>query len=183
MLSQMSVNRLLKLLPALLPAGGAILTLSGCAILANRGGSAAYRTDQMNLWRQYLGVAVAIQYMVLALALWKAHKRTRLSRLFLSLLFLPIVWTVFGEWGFNLGIWIIGWGWPGKIVAILLSIGGGAVTSSSIYPYLLGAIVFQNVDFLTYWALPSVAASFTVAMLYFSGRMNSLPRKQKKDSA
>lgn len=163
-------TRLLKILLAVTLLGGLPLLLSGCALLADENTYAQPLTHEVDLWRQYVGVAIAIQYLLLTWALWKAHKRAKLSRLFLGLLFLPLVWTIIGEWVYRLGMWIVDWGWPGKIIAIVISFLGGAAAGGNIYPYVIGGVIFNDTSFLLYWTVPGVVASYAAAILYLVGK-------------
>ena len=172
----MRKNRSAEIISALAVAGILPLFLSGCSLLANKADYGRPLTHELDLWRQYLGVTIAVQYLLLTLALWKAHKRGKLSRLFLSLLLLPLVWTILGEWTYRLGMWIIGWGQAGEALAAGLSFISGLAGGGSIYPYLIGAFVFNDSTFLLYWAVPSVAASYAAAIYYLSGF-----RLRKKD--
>ncbi|MHB1390921.1 MAG: hypothetical protein ACYCXF_06770 [Thermoleophilia bacterium] len=107
-------------------------------------------TQEVSYWRQYLGVAVAIQVLVLAWVFWTTDRKAKMSRLFLSLFLLPLVWTVLGEWVYRVGHWVLGLGLPGRIAAIVLSFAGGIHGTTSVYSFMLGAMVFNDTDFLLY---------------------------------
>lgn len=122
-------------------------------------------TSEVSNWRQYVGVAVAVQFLLLAWVFWTTHRRARMSRLFLALLFLPLVWTKIGEWVYRLGLWVLDLGFVGRLAAIFLSFLGGITGTSNVYSYALGA-TFNDIDFLLYWVVPGVAASYLAAMAY-----------------
>lgn len=146
------------------------LLVSGCALLANKQDYAQPYTKEVANWRQYLGVAIAIQYLLLTWGLWRTKRRTKLSRLFLALLFLPLAWTILGEWFYRLGLWMLDWGWPGQILSILISFVNGAGVGGSIYPYVVGGLIFNDTRFLLFWAVPGVVASYVTAIFYLIGR-------------
>jgi hypothetical protein len=157
-------------LPPVLAAGSALL-ISGCSFYANRVTYAGQVTTELEQWRQYLGVAIAVQYLLLTWGLWKAHKRSRMSRVFLGLFFIPLLWTFLGEWVYRIGMWIVGWGWPGKLLAVLLSfLGGVSGGGGNVYPYLIGAAVFNDVEYLLFWSLPGVISAYVTALLLIAGK-------------
>lgn len=140
-----------------------LLLLSGCSL---RGDDSYVQpfTSEVSYWRQYLGVAVAIQVLTLAYVYWITGRRAKMSRLFLGLLLVPLVWTKLGEWLYRLGSLVLELGLPGKAIAIFLSFLGGINGTSNVYSFLLGGVVFNDVGFLLYWVIPGVAASFLAAV-------------------
>ncbi len=164
-------NRRLNLYLAIGLAWAMALLVTGCSLRANQDALGHPLTDEVSNWRQYLGVALAVQYLLLTWALWKTHKRGQLSRTFLGFMFIPLVWTILGEWAYRLGTWVIGWGWPGRLLAIVISFlsgitGGGG----NIYPYLLGAVVFNDTRYLLYWSVPGIVAAYVAIFLRFAGK-------------
>lgn len=155
----------------------AALFISGCSLRPDEQYIKTETTEVSN-WRQYLGVAVAVQFLLLAWVFWTTHRRARMSRLFLALLFLPLVWTKIGEWVYRLGVWVLDMGFYGRLVAIFLSFLGGITGTSNVYSYALGA-VFNDIDFLLYWVVPGVAASYLAAFAYLV-KGPKKPRREKE---
>ena len=149
-----------------------LLLLSGCALLANKEDYGHPYTDEIANWRQFLGVALAVQYLLLTWGLWRARKRRSLSRLFLALLFLPLAWTIVGEWFYRLGIWVLAWGWPGQILAIVISLANGVFVGANIYPYVVGGLIFNDTRFLLLWGVPGVVGSYLTAFYYLRHKSN-----------
>jgi hypothetical protein len=139
--------------------------LSGCSLRPDDQYVQPYTTEVSN-WRQYLGVAVAVQFLLLAWVFWTTHRRARMSRLFFALIFLPLMWTKIGEWLYRLGEWVLEWETYGRLLAIFLSFVGGITGTSNVYSYTLGAAVFNDVEFLLYWVVPGVVASYAAALAY-----------------
>lgn len=151
--------------PLLAWIAGMALLFCGCGLRADERYVQPF-TQEVSNWRQYLGVAVAIQVLVLAWVFWTTNRKAKMSRLFLSLLLIPLTWTVLGEWVYRMGNWVLGLGLPGRIIAIILSFAGGIHGTASVYSFLLGAVVFNDTKFLLYWAVPGVVASFLAAVAY-----------------
>lgn len=145
--------------------GAVILLLSGCSLREDQQYVQPY-TEEVADWRQYLGVAVAVQFLLLAWVFWHTGRKGRMSRLLLGLVLVPLVWTKLGEWVYRLGKLVLDWGVFGKLIAIFLSFIGGIHGTSNVYSYLLGGVVFNDPDFLLYWAVPGVVASFAAALAF-----------------
>lgn len=143
-----------------------VLTIfaTGCSLRPDHEYIKPETTDVSN-WRQYVGVAVAIQFLLLAWVFWTTHRRARMSRLFLALLLLPLIWTKVGEWIYRLGLMVLDMGFTGKLLAIFLSFVGGITGTSNVYSYAVGS-VFNDIDFLLYWVVPGVASSYLAAIAY-----------------
>ncbi|MHB8921967.1 MAG: hypothetical protein ACYC51_00970 [Thermoleophilia bacterium] len=161
------IHRDLSLIARLLTTTGAGMALlfSGCGLRVDEKYVQPFTLEVSN-WRQYLGVAVAIQLLVLAWVFWTTDRKAKMSRLFLSLLLLPLVWTVLGEWAYRMGNWVLSLGLFGRAIAIILSFAGGIHGTASVYSFLLGAVVFNDTRFLLYWVVPGVAASGPAAIAY-----------------
>lgn len=67
---------------------------------------------------------------------------------------------------YRLQVWIFDWGWPGRLLAIILSFTGGLYGTSSIFTYLLGGFVFSDTCYLLYWSVPGVIAGYIVAISF-----------------
>ena len=148
-----------------------MLLISGCSFLANRQALGHPATPEIDHWRQYLGFALALQYLLLTWALWKTVRRKHLSRVFLGFLLVPLAWTILGEWTYRLQIWVLGLGCQGKVLAggasFVLGLTGGNL---NIYPYALGALVFNDSNYLLYWALPGFVSAYAAIAVFLSGR-------------
>jgi hypothetical protein len=149
--------------------GLAILLTAGCSFRANQEIYGGPYTEDVSRWRQYLGVAVAIQFFLMALALWNTHHRVKMSRMFLALVFIPLLWTYPAELVYRLEIWILDWGWAGQLLAIMVSFLSGASVAVNVFSYLLGGVVFNDTRYLLYWSVPGVAAGYAAALFYITG--------------
>ncbi|MHB8859939.1 MAG: hypothetical protein ACYC6Z_10735 [Thermoleophilia bacterium] len=171
-----------------LPAAAMVFTflaasalISGCAVRAREDVYGQPYTPDVSRWRQYLGAAIAIQFFLLALALWNSGHRQKISRMLLSLVLVPLLWTFPAELIYRLQVWILDWGWPGRLLAIILSFAGGLYGTSSIFTYLLGGFVFSDTRYLLYWSVPGVIAGYIVAVRFvINWRLSE--NRHRKDS-
>ncbi len=148
----------------------AVTSISGCSFRADQESYGHPFDDSVSNWRQYLGVAVAIQFLLMALALWHTRHRVKMSRMILALVLVPLLWTWPGELLYRLESLLLDWGWPGKMLAVILSFISGTLGTTNIFNYVLGGIVFNDTGFLLYWSVPGVIAGYAAAVLYISGK-------------
>ena len=161
----------------------AALLDSGCSIRANEELYGQPYTPDVSRWRQYLGVAIAIQLFFLALALWNSNRHEKMSRMFLSLVLVPLLWTYPAELLYRLQVWVLDWGWPGHLLAIILSFAGGLYGTLSVFSYILGGFIFNDTHYLLYWSVPGVVAGFLLAAWYISGKIRSKKTERSERSA
>lgn len=151
-----------RLLPAALFLA---IFLSGCSLRPDDKYVQPY-TDEVSNWRQYLGVAVAIQILLMAWVFWNTGRKKKMSRFLLAMLLIPLIWTMVGEWIYRLGGRLLEMGTTGEVLAAVISAAGGMQGSLNVYSYLMGGVVFNDPHFLLFWAVPGVAASYLVAAAF-----------------
>ena len=161
-----------------------VLATAGCAVRADKTTYGQPYTHDVSLWRQYLGAAIALQFFLLALALWNSDNHPKLSRMFLSLLLVPLLWTYPAELVYRLQVWILDWGLAGHLLAMILGFAGGMLGTLSVFSYLLGGFVFSDTRYLLYWTMPGVIAGYTLSVWYIvqwrlGRRRLSLPLSRK----
>ena len=157
MRKNLSITGILAILP---------LAAAGCAVRADEATYGQPYTQDVSLWRQYLGAAIAIQFFLLTLALWNSGHHQKMSRMFLSLVLVPLLWTYPAELIYRLQVWILDCGLAGHLLAMILGFAGGMLGTLSVFSYLLGGFVFSDTRYLLYWTVPGVIAGYTLSVRY-----------------